>query len=199
MNKTLIVGCGGLGGYVIEELARLNISDLILFDGDNFSTSNLNRQLNSSKSNIGKNKASIAKKHVEEISNINVEAYEKMFTSEDKDILNNVNLVIDCVDNIETRLLLEKLCTNKRLPLVSAGISKEFGQAFISYPDDNNVTKVFKNAADKKLPQLSYAVAVLASIETSLAYKVLTNNDQNLKNKLILVDLENYEINKVNL
>ena len=44
-KSVLIVGCGGLGGYVIEELSRIGVGKLILVDGDVFSRSNMNRQL----------------------------------------------------------------------------------------------------------------------------------------------------------
>ena len=44
-KTALIIGCGGLGGYVIEELARVGVGKLILVDGDVFSRSNMNRQL----------------------------------------------------------------------------------------------------------------------------------------------------------
>lgn len=44
-GRVLVIGCGGLGGYVAEELARLNVDYLILVDGDYYTESNMNRQI----------------------------------------------------------------------------------------------------------------------------------------------------------
>ena len=63
-KKVAVIGCGGLGGYVIEMLARLGIGHLVLCDCDVFDESNLNRQLMSTESNVGKGKAREAAKRV---------------------------------------------------------------------------------------------------------------------------------------
>jgi tRNA A37 threonylcarbamoyladenosine dehydratase len=64
-NKSVaVIGCGGLGGYIIEMLARLGIGNITVVDGDVFNETNLNRQLYSSPNVIGKNKALIAKNRI---------------------------------------------------------------------------------------------------------------------------------------
>ena len=70
-KTALIIGCGGLGGYVIEELARVGVGKLILVDGDVFSRSNMNRQLMAKEETLGKNKAEVMR---ERILSINPEA-----------------------------------------------------------------------------------------------------------------------------
>ena len=57
-KRAAIVGCGGLGGYIAEFLARLGLGHLTLIDGDAFTVSNLNRQILSLETNLGQNKAS---------------------------------------------------------------------------------------------------------------------------------------------
>ena len=65
LNSTIgIIGVGGVGGYVAEFLCRIGCKKLIIFDGDVFNISNLNRQLFSTTSNIGENKAIEAKKRL---------------------------------------------------------------------------------------------------------------------------------------
>ena len=59
-KSVAVVGCGGLGGFVIEALARLGVGSLRLIDADSFSESNLNRQLYATEKNIGKSKAKAA-------------------------------------------------------------------------------------------------------------------------------------------
>lgn len=63
--SVVVIGCGGLGGYTVEMLARLGIGHITVVDGDSFSESNLNRQILSNNQNLGKNKAVEAKKRME--------------------------------------------------------------------------------------------------------------------------------------
>ena len=59
-KRVAVIGCGGLGGYVIEELVRIGVGQLHLFDPDVFSPSNCNRQLNALEPTMGQNKAEVA-------------------------------------------------------------------------------------------------------------------------------------------
>ncbi|MDD3538936.1 MAG: ThiF family adenylyltransferase, partial [Atribacterota bacterium] len=72
-SKVAVVGCGGLGGNIIEMLARLGIGSITAIDGDIFKESNLNRQLLSSEKNMGKGKAETAVSRIKDI-NSSIEA-----------------------------------------------------------------------------------------------------------------------------
>ena len=74
-TKVAIVGLGGLGGYVAEQLVRLGIGELVLVDGDVFNESNLNRQLFSTEAAIGHSKAEVANARLKAIDS---EATEKV-------------------------------------------------------------------------------------------------------------------------
>src|SRR5690554_6570239 len=65
--KVCVLGCGGLGGYIIEMLARLGIGTITAVDGDVFSETNLNRQLYCDENSLGKSKAKIAKKRINSV------------------------------------------------------------------------------------------------------------------------------------
>lgn len=60
-KRVLVAGCGGLGGYITENLLRLGIGHITAVDGDSFDVSNLNRQLLATEATIGKSKAEAAK------------------------------------------------------------------------------------------------------------------------------------------
>jgi len=64
-RKVCVIGCGGLGGYIIEMLARLGLGYITAVDSDIFEESNLNRQLLADTSTLGKSKAETAKQRVE--------------------------------------------------------------------------------------------------------------------------------------
>src|SRR5512133_248942 len=66
-SRVAVIGCGGLGGYVIEELARLGVGTIIAIDPDVFEEHNLNRQLLSSPATLGRAKVEAAAARIAEI------------------------------------------------------------------------------------------------------------------------------------
>lgn len=199
MKTIAIVGCGGLGGFVIEELARENIGKLILIDGDTFSTSNLNRQLESKHSTIGKYKAEIYANRVKEISDCDVKYHNEFLTEKNLNLLDNCDLVIDCLDNIKSRLLLAKTCKEKNLTIIHGAIEGEEGQVAICLPKDSIIENLFNGKKDINHETNSYSVATVASIQAAVASKYLSGNANNLLNKLILIDLETMIIRTLDL
>src|SRR5665647_3638505 len=90
-----VVGCGGLGGYIAEQLARVGVGRLVLFDGDRFEVSNLNRQIMATELNIGQWKVEAAQERLRSVnSEVQVEAVRGWF-EEDKapQMLREVDLV----------------------------------------------------------------------------------------------------------
>ncbi|WP_342668688.1 HesA/MoeB/ThiF family protein [endosymbiont 'TC1' of Trimyema compressum] len=108
----VVVGCGGLGGYVIEILGRFGIGYLKIIDGDVFAPSNLNRQVFAFQSSIGRNKAEFTKEAMKDINEeIKVVAVAQMLGEDNAEIhLKKMDLVVDCLDNINTSLLLQDFC-----------------------------------------------------------------------------------------
>lgn len=199
-DKTaLIVGCGGLGGYVIEQLARYGVGRLILMDADIFTASNLNRQLMSTKNNLGKYKVDICKERVELISDTKVIAISQMLDKNNANTIDNVDIVIDCVDNISTRLLLATECDKRNKILVHGAIENEQGQVMLCYPQKNNLKKLFTNCKETSHFTNSFAVATIASLQSNLAIKALLNEGDALSNKLFMVNLEDLMIEKVEI
>ena len=62
-----IIGCGGQGGYIIDFLARLGVNSISFWDGDNYETTNLNRQIGCVQSTLGQNKAEVMLQYVQKI------------------------------------------------------------------------------------------------------------------------------------
>ena len=79
-DKTIaIIGCGGLGCNLAHLVARLNPKEIIIFDGDEFSASNLNRQLFATQNTIGKNKVEVAKDMLLSCTGAAIKAYPSFF------------------------------------------------------------------------------------------------------------------------
>lgn len=207
-NSTVaIVGCGGLGGTMAEELARLGIGKLILIDGDVFEESNLNRQLFSTEHNIGDKKVEAASKRLNAVnSEVNLTLIDKWFTEDNaKDILKGADIVLDALDSINRRIELERACHKLNIPLVYAGIAGWFGMLGVSLPGDFSVLKVFKNdeekdkGVEKEWGNPSFTPWVLSSLTVAEAIKIIVGREPSLRNSWLQVDLlymefENFEI-----
>jgi len=191
-DKTvLVIGAGGLGGYVISELARIGIKKLIIMDGDSFNESNMNRQLLAGYNTIGKNKAEVYAKFLADYLNISAIAYNQFFSRDNANIIDEADIVLDCLDTIECRKVLVDECSKRNKTLVHGAIDEEQGQVLICRPNDQHIDKLFKDAKDfKSHVTVSFAVATVASVQVSVACKVLSNNADELINKLIIIDLE---------
>ncbi|WP_195238242.1 HesA/MoeB/ThiF family protein [Romboutsia sp. 1001285H_161024_C4] len=201
--KICIVGCGGLGGYVIEMLSRIGIGYLKLVDEDSFDISNLNRQILCNENNIGKNKAIEAKERIKLINNnVNIDIVSEHLDSNNcEKIINNCHVVIDALDNISTRFILQRYCEALNIPLIHGAISGWYGQVSTIYPGDNNLDYIYKykKETDNKLSNPSFTLGLVASIQVSEAIKVLLNKGEILRNKVLFIDLLYGEYNIIEI
>jgi len=197
LSRTVcIVGLGGLGGGVVEMLARMGVGKLILIDGDAFEESNLNRQLLSSEEKIGGMKALSAEKRVAEInSSIQTEAYAEFLTEKNaQGLMQKADLVIDCLDNLKTRFIVEKAAKGIGIPMVSGAVAGSTGQVTTIFPEDTGLAAIYGNpdqlpekGIETSLGTLSYAVTLVATLECSEAVKILLKNGIVLRNKLFII------------
>ena len=107
LNTTFaVLGAGGNGGYIIEMLMRLGVSKIILFDGDNFTESNLNRQFSCTLKTIGLNKAETVALYCQDIADTPIEYYTHYFgeKAEDLDIILSANFIFDEMDYHQTSI-----------------------------------------------------------------------------------------------
>jgi len=197
--KVCVVGCGGLGGYVIEHLARLGIGHITAVDGDVFEESNLNRQLLSDESSIGKSKAGQAETRAAQInSDVRVTAVTEYLTEDNGEkLLKGHDIIIDALDNIKTRLMMEKEAQRLKIPLVHGAIAGWYGQVCVIMPGTPVYGKIYSESTDKGiesvLGNLSFTAAVVASIQTSEAVKVLLGKSTALSGKLLTIDLLSHD------
>lgn len=176
-KKIAVIGCGGLGGYLIEQIARIGVGELVIVDGDNFDVSNLNRQLLSNPNTIGESKAHTAAQRIQHINpDIKVHVYPDMLTAENADILiSGCDAVLDGLDNISSRKILKQACKKASIPYIFGAISGWVSQAAISMPDDDLIDLIYPEQtqiSDKSA--LSFTPAFCASMQTALCIKLLT-------------------------
>ena len=124
-SKVAVVGCGGLGSTVVPMLAAAGIGELILFDNDTVSISNLNRQVMFKESDIDKKKSILTKDFVLNLnSQVTVKDYSQRITPNNYlDLLKDVDLVIDCTDGLTTKFFLNDCCLDIGIPLIHSAVT----------------------------------------------------------------------------
>lgn len=198
-SSVAVVGLGGLGGAVVEILARAGIGSLRLADGDAFESHNLNRQLTSTCDLLGTSKSLAAKKRVDAINpSIAAQAYSEFLDKKNAArLIGTSDVVVDCLDDIKTRFVLAHAAKAMKRPMVSAAVGGLCGHVTTIFPEDHSLEMIYgnKDASSSKgvetslgcLPQI---VVMIAAIQTSEIFKILLKRGKLLRNRLFIADLE---------
>ena len=173
----MIVGLGGLGGYVLEQLARCGLGRMVAVDPDRFEVTNLNRQLLADHTSIGLPKVEMASKRVAAV-NRAVEFIGLEMRVEDlpEAAYDGVELIFDCLDQVPSRLRLEDAGTRLNIPIVHGAIGGWYGQIALVAPASGILTALYgtKEAGiEKNLGNPTFTPAVTASLMVSEGVKVL--------------------------
>ena len=175
-KRVLVVGCGGLGGHIIDQLARIGVGFLRVVDGDVFEESNLNRQLLSSVPQLGIPKAKAAADHISRVNpDIAVEAVEVYLTEQNAaQMVAGCDVVLDALDNIPSRRSLAAACVKAGIPYIYGAIQGWVAQAAISMPGDQLIDKLFPQEVEiRDKSVLSFTPSLCASMQVSLCVKLL--------------------------
>ena len=134
--SVLVVGCGGLGAPVLYYLTAMGIGHIGLCDGDTVSLPNLNRQILFTMDDIGKLKASTADKRLLALNPaLTTTVYDRFMDIKlAEEVIPEFDIIVDCLDNFETRFILNDVCVKTGKPLVHAGIEEYYGQIMTVTP-----------------------------------------------------------------
>jgi molybdopterin/thiamine biosynthesis adenylyltransferase len=184
-----VAGCGGLGETIAELCARLGIGKLVLCDGDSFDESNLNRQLFSTEDMIGRLKVECAAHRLKAVnSGIEVETH-NIFINMDSisPIMGKCHLVIDALDNIGDRIMLQDWCSSSKIPMVHGAIGNTLMQVTTLMPGDATLDSIYGKDGQGRIVAGNPAVTVFmcACLEVSEALKVLLENGEILNRRLL--------------
>jgi molybdopterin/thiamine biosynthesis adenylyltransferase len=195
-KRVFVAGCGGLGGYILEMIARLGIKNITLADGDVFCETNLNRQILCTENNIGRTKTEAAVLRIREINSEAIVQSFNVFIDEQnaKELLQNHDVIMDALDNIPSRLLLEKYAEKLNIPLIHGAIDGWFSQTAVVMPGDRTLEKLYQSCTSVPPPVPSFTPAFCASLQVSEMVKLLINKETLPRHHILLCDLYDYSM-----
>lgn len=193
-----VVGAGGLGGNVIELLTRQGVGYLRIIDGDTFAEHNLNRQLLATEASLGRNKAIVAVERVAAVNtDVTAEAVPAMLDADNAaSLLAGLDVVVDALDTITSRLLLAKVCRSLGLPLVHGAIAGFTGQVTTILPDGPGLEKIYPpgrntdRGVELGLGNPAPTPALTAALQAQEVVKLITGIGQPLAGRLLFFDTE---------
>ncbi|AEC51495.1 hypothetical protein PNA2_0579 [Pyrococcus sp. NA2] len=195
-SRVAVVGVGGLGSPVAYYLTAAGVGEILLIDEQVPELSNLNRQILHWEEDIGKNPKPIsAKWKLERFnSDVKIETFVGRLSEENvDDVLRGVDVIVDCLDNFETRYLLDDFAWRHGVPLVHGAVEGLYGQVTTIVPGKTKrLREIFPRVKKKeKFPILGATAGVIASIQVAEVVKLITGHGEPLMNKLLIVDLAN--------
>ena len=143
-SRVAVFGVGGVGGYVVEALARSGIGELDLIDNDVVSTSNINRQIIALQSTVGKDKVEVARQRILDINpKCRVNIYKKFFSPETsfEFDFSKYDYVVDAIDSVTGKIELVMKSNEVNVPIISS-----MGAGNKLYPEMFEISDIYKTS-----------------------------------------------------
>jgi molybdopterin/thiamine biosynthesis adenylyltransferase len=197
-STVLLVGAGGLGGYVLELLARFGVGRIVVADGDVFEESNLNRQLLSSVADIGRNKARVAAERVARIAPlVDVQALEIFLDRSNLPwALQGVGVVVDALGGIAPRIALHDVALGLGIPVVAAAVAGWTVVVGSETSTRRGISRMWSDPgasdAEHTLGSLSPAVSLAAALMAAETSRYLLKGEFQLAGRMLHADLASF-------
>lgn len=210
LSSVLVIGAGGLGCPALQYLAAAGIGTIGIVDNDLVSLSNLHRQILYTTHDIGKPKAEVAALKLKDI-NPEIEVLffvEKINTTNAVQIISQFDLVLDCTDNFPSRYLIDDACRLLKKTCIFAAVYTYEGQVavFNSNSRASSYRSLFErppSALDVQNCNEAGVLGVLPGmvgvIQATEAIKIIANIGEPLINKLLTINLLDYETITLNI
>lgn len=152
-NKIVVIGVGGVGSIIPISLVRTGIKKITIIDKDKVDPSNLNRQIAYNINDIGKLKADALYSHLYEIQDdIKITKIPaKIDVNFDFSVFDEADYIIDCIDDIEAKVLIAKESFKRNIPLISS-----LGMGNRVDPSKVIITKLNKTTNDPLAKKFRY-------------------------------------------
>ena len=188
--KVVVVGAGGLGSAVLTQLAVVGVGSIRVIDCDEVELSNLNRQTLHSDRDLGKRKAVSARERLESLNpDIRVEAIDENII--DGNVLELIGdyLIVDALDNLATRYLLNRAAIERDLPLFHGAVHGFEGRATTIIPGRTACLKcLYRGVVPGSPPVVGVAPAVIGCVQATEVIKYILGIGELLTNRLLVYD-----------
>ncbi|HUH66444.1 MAG TPA: HesA/MoeB/ThiF family protein [Syntrophales bacterium] len=200
-SKIAVVGAGGLGGHAIMLLARLGIGSLVVVDREVFDETNLNRQALCNTEAVGTPKAAAAVSAVAAINpGVNVFPYQtRLDAGNAREILAGSDVIVDALDSVGDRFLLEEAARSLGTPLVHGTLAGFEGWVMTIFPGDEGLKNIYgadgaERASDERPQDLlgvpGVTPVLIAAFQVMEVLKILLGRENIFRDKILHVDLE---------
>jgi molybdopterin/thiamine biosynthesis adenylyltransferase len=197
-STVAIVGCGGLGGWIIEGLARMGVGHLILIDGDTFGENNLNRQALCTETNVGQLKTEAARERIARVNAATEVTVHPVMADEEsmREMLAGADVVVDALDTLPTRLVLQKVAQSLGIPVVHGAIGGYVGQVMTVFPGDEGLYALYgrgdvpERGIEAQLGNPAATPMMVAAWQIQEVIKILLGVGEPLRNRLLFMDAE---------
>jgi molybdopterin/thiamine biosynthesis adenylyltransferase len=197
-STVAVVGLGGLGGNVVEGLARMGVGRLIVVDGDVFVDHNLNRQVLSAEAGLSMLKTEVARARVAQINGaVEVVAHPQEIAEGNLSrLLGEAEVVVDALDRLPTRLMLQEAAQEMGIPVVHGAIAGYLGQVMTIFPGDEGLRALYGGGS---MPQQGIEVQLgcpaatpmmIAAWQVQEVIKILLGQGQLLRHRMLFMDAE---------
>ncbi len=207
--RALIVGLGGLGSPAAMYLAASGVGRLTLVDFDAVELSNLQRQIAHTTASLGKPKVESARATLRALNpHVAIEALAHApDAAELHALVERADVVLDCTDNLPTRLAINAACVAARVPLVVGAAIRMEGQLMVWRPDVPEAPCYRCLYRGDEAPDetcvhggvLAPVVGIVGSLQAIEAVKLLVGAGETLTGRLLLIDARTMEFNELRL
>jgi len=208
-SRVLLVGVGGIGGTAAELLARMGFGTITIADPDVFDETNLNRQNFCCTDALGVSKVDIACDRILEI-NPDVEVIRRrlMATAESlPGLTSGVDVVIDALDSIDDRLVLQKACADAGLVMVHGAIAGTSLQATTIYPGETGLAGFASSCPGEEKARgvevetgnPATTPVLCAAIQVQEAVKVILGHGDTLRGRMLYLDFDEWAVDFIDL
>ncbi|HEY97747.1 MAG TPA: HesA/MoeB/ThiF family protein [Dehalococcoidia bacterium] len=191
--RVFIAGAGGLGSPVSIYLAIAGVGNIRIIDHDTVELSNLNRQILHWQENIRERKTDSAVEKLRKLNpDIKVEGIAETITEKNiPRLVVNADIIIDAMDNLETRYILNRAAIDKNIPFVHGAVNGFEGRAMTVIPGKSACLNCVYHGVTvprEKIPVIGVTPAVIGCIQATEAIKYITGMGNLLTNRLINYD-----------
>ena len=207
-STVAVVGAGGLGGNIIELLARSGIGHIIIIDDDRHSEPDLNRQIMSTEADLGEPKAAVARKRAMAVnSSTHVTARQERLTPKNAaTLLAGARVVADGLDDLHSRYAVEQACRDLEIPYVYGAIAGLRGHVMTVFPQDQGLSSIYGppdgapgQGIEAAIGTPAVTPAIIAALQVQEVIKIITGVGTPIRNRILMIDASQGAIDAVEM